>query len=147
MVSWVSPATKAMIDGTRAALGTGKPIPVQPNVGDAEGAIAASAKVVRAEYLTQNVSHSPMEPMNFTAHVENGKARLIGPTQWPDAVQRTVAKLLGFKPEDVAVESTFLGGGFGRRIDSDFVIQAALISKAVKLPSQAHLVSRRRHDP
>ncbi len=126
--------TKAMIDGTRAALASGTPMAVQPNVGDADAAIAASAKVVRAEYLTQNVSHSPMEPMNFTAHVENGKARLIGPTQWPDAVQRTVAKLLGFKPEDVAVESTFLGGGFGRRIDSDFVIQAALISKAVNRP-------------
>ena len=126
--------TKAMIDGTRAALASGTPLAVRPNVGDADGAIAASAKVVRAEYLTQNVSHSPMEPMNFTAHVENGKARLIGPTQWPDAVQRSVAKLLGFKPEDVAVESTFLGGGFGRRIDSDFVIQAALISKAVNRP-------------
>ena len=126
--------TKAMIDGTRAALASGTPLAVRPNVGDADGAIAASAKVVRAEYLTQNVSHSPMEPMNFTAHVDNGKARLIGPTQWPDAVQRSVAKLLGFKPEDVAVESTFLGGGFGRRIDSDFVIQAALISKAVNRP-------------
>jgi isoquinoline 1-oxidoreductase subunit beta len=126
--------TKAMIDSTRAALASGTPIAVRPNVGDADGAIAASAKVVRAEYLTHNVSHSPMEPMNFTAHVENGKARLIGPTQWPDAVQAMVAKLLGLKPEDVAVESTFLGGGFGRRIDSDFVIQAALISKAVNRP-------------
>ncbi len=126
--------TKAMIDGTRAALASGTPMAVRPNVGDADAAIAASAKVVRAEYLTQNVSHSPMEPMNFTAHVENGKARLIGPTQWPDAVQRSVAKLLGLKPEDVAVESTFLGGGFGRRIDSDFVFQAALISKAVNRP-------------
>ena len=126
--------TKAMIDGTRAALASGTPIAVRPNVGDADAAIAAATKVVRAEYLTQNVSHSPMEPMNFTAHVDNGKARLIGPTQWPDAVQRSVAKLLGFKPEDVAVESTFLGGGFGRRIDSDFVIQAALISKAVNRP-------------
>ena len=60
--------------------------------------------------------------------------RLIGPTQWPDNAQTTVAKLLDVKPENVSVENTFLGGGFGRRIDIDFIIQAAQISKAVKRP-------------
>ena len=126
--------TKAMFDGTRAALATGKPIPVRPAVGDADDAIARAASVVRAEYVTQNVSHSPMEPMNFTAHYDKGRVRLIGPTQWPDAAQGAVAKILDVKPEDVAVESTFLGGGFGRRIDIDYVIQAAQISKAVNKP-------------
>ena len=126
--------TKAMFDGTRAALATGKPIPVRPAVGDADDAINRAASVVRAEYVTQNVSHSPMEPMNFTAHYDKGRVRLIGPTQWPDAAQGAVAKILDVKPEDVAVESTFLGGGFGRRIDIDYVIQAAQISKAVNKP-------------
>ena len=126
--------TKAMFDGTRAALATGKPIPVRPPVGDADDAISRAASVVRAEYLAQNVSHSPMEPMNFTAHYDKGRVRLIGPTQWPDAAQGAVAKILDVKPEDVAVESTFLGGGFGRRIDIDYVIQAAQISKAVNKP-------------
>ena len=127
--------TQAMFDGTRAALLAGKnTIPVRPAVGNADDAINQGAKVVRAEYMTQNVTHSPMEPMNFTAHVANGKALMIGPTQWPDAAQGAVAKLLGIKPEDVAVQSTFLGGGFGRRIDIDFIIQAAQISKAVKRP-------------
>ena len=127
--------TAAMFDGTRAALLAGKgAIPVRPAVGDADEVIKSAAKVVRAEYLSQNVTHSPMEPMNFTAHVANGKALLIGPTQWPDAAQGAVAKLLGIKPEDVAVQSTFLGGGFGRRIDIDFIIQATLISQAVNRP-------------
>ena len=127
--------TAAMFDGTRAALLAGKgAIPVRPAVGDADEVIKSAAKVVRAEYLSQNVTHSPMEPMNFTAHVANGKALLVGPTQWPDAAQGAVAKLLGIKPEDVAVQSTFLGGGFGRRIDIDFIIQAALISQAVNRP-------------
>ena len=126
--------TKAMFDGTRAALATGKPIPVRPAVGDADDAINRAASVVRAEYVTQNASHSPMEPMNFTAHYDNGRVLLIGPTQWPDAAQGAVAKILDVKPEDVAVQSTFLGGGFGRRIDIDYVIQAAQISKAVKKP-------------
>ncbi|MEK8052479.1 xanthine dehydrogenase family protein molybdopterin-binding subunit [Ideonella sp. DXS22W] len=125
--------TAAMFAGTKAALDSGKPIPLK-KVGDAAGVIAGAAKVVRAEYMTQNLSHSPMEPMNFTAHFEGDRIRLIGPTQWPDNAQGTVAKLLGIKPENVAVESTFLGGGFGRRIDIDFIIQAAQISKAVNKP-------------
>ncbi len=127
--------TQAMFEGTRAAMLSGKgAIPVRPPVGDADDAIARGSHVVRAEYLSQNVTHSPMEPMNFTAHVDNGKVLLIGPTQWPDAGQGAVAKILGVKPEDVAVQSTFLGGGFGRRIDIDFIIQAAQISAAVKKP-------------
>jgi isoquinoline 1-oxidoreductase beta subunit len=125
--------TAAMFAGTRAALDSGKPLPLK-KVGDAAGTIAGAAKVVRAEYMTQNLSHAPMEPMNFTAHFEGDRIRLIGPTQWPDNAQGTVAKLLGLKPENVAVESTFLGGGFGRRIDIDFIIQAAQISKAVNKP-------------
>ena len=128
-------STQAMFDSTRAAAVAGKgAIPVRPPVGDADDGIARSANVVRAEYLSQNVTHSPMEPMNFTAHVDNGKVLLIGPTQWPDAAQGAVAKVVGVKPEDVAVQSTFLGGGFGRRIDIDFIIQAAQISAAVKKP-------------
>jgi isoquinoline 1-oxidoreductase beta subunit len=126
-------STKAMFDGTRAALASGTPIPLK-KVGDADGIIAAAGKVVRAEYMTQNLSHSTMEPMNFTAHFQGDRILLVGPTQWPDNAQGTVAKVLGLKPENVAVENTFLGGGFGRRIDIDFIIQAAQISKAVNKP-------------
>jgi len=127
--------TQAMIDGTRAAATAGKgAIPVGASVGDADDGIARGANVVRAEYLSQSASHAPMEPMNFTAHVDNGKVLLIGPTQWPDAAQGAVAKVVGVKPEDVTLQSTFLGGGFGRRIDIDFIIQAAQISAAVKKP-------------
>ena len=122
--------TAAMFAGTQAALASGKPLP-HKLVGDADAIIAASAKVVRAEYRTQNLSHAPMEPMNYTAHFEGDRIRLAGPTQWPDAVQGAVAKLLGLKPENVAVENTFLGGAFGRRIDFDYILQAAQIAKAV----------------
>jgi isoquinoline 1-oxidoreductase beta subunit len=126
--------TAAMMKGTEAALASGKPIPVRPNVRDADAAIASASKVVRGQYVTQNVTHSPMEPMNFTAHYDNGKVLLVGPTQWPDAAQGAVAKILDVKPENVSVQSTFLGGGFGRRIDIDFIIQTAQISKAVNKP-------------
>jgi isoquinoline 1-oxidoreductase subunit beta len=125
--------TKTMLDGIRAASKTGKPLPLKA-VGDADAVIAASQKVVRAEYVSQNLSHSPLEPMNFTAHYNNGKVALIGPTQWQDAAQNAIAAAVGVKPEDVTLETTFLGGGFGRRIDIDFIIQAAQISKAVNKP-------------
>ena len=126
--------TPAMMAATRAAIGSATAIPVRPPVGNADAAIAAASKVVRAEYFTQMVSHSPLEPMNFTADVKGDKCLLVGPTQWPDAAQTAVAKLLGIDANNVAVENTFLGGGFGRRIDIDFIIQAAQISKAVGRP-------------
>ncbi|WP_298924313.1 xanthine dehydrogenase family protein molybdopterin-binding subunit [uncultured Ramlibacter sp.] len=122
-----------MLDGIRAASKTGKPLPVKA-VGDAEAVIAASQRVVRREYVSQLLSHSPLEPMNFTASYANGKMLLIGPTQWQDGAQGAVAKAIEMKPEDVAVQTTFLGGGFGRRIDLDFIVQAAQISKAIGKP-------------
>ncbi|OYU98409.1 MAG: hypothetical protein CFE45_16590 [Burkholderiales bacterium PBB5] len=122
--------TQAMFDGTRAALASGKPIPLKKE-GDADGVVGAASKVVKGEYMTQMLSHSPMEPMNFTAHFEGDRIRLVGSTQWPDAVQGAVAKMLSLKVENVAVENTFLGGGFGRRIDFDYILQAAQIAKAV----------------
>ncbi|MDE2419093.1 MAG: xanthine dehydrogenase family protein molybdopterin-binding subunit, partial [Burkholderiales bacterium] len=125
--------TQTMLEGIRAASKSGKSLPLKA-VGDADAVIAASQKVIRAEYVSQNLSHSPLEPMNFTAHYNNGKVALIGPTQWQDAAQNAIAAAVGVKPEDVTLETTFLGGGFGRRIDIDFIIQAAQISKAVNKP-------------
>ena len=124
---------KAMLEGIRAASSSGTPLELK-KVGDAEAVIAAAQKVVRREYVSQLVSHSPLEPMNFTAHYDHGKVRLIGPTQWQDAAQNNIAAAVGVKPADVTLETTFLGGGFGRRIDGDFIIQAAQISKAVGKP-------------
>jgi isoquinoline 1-oxidoreductase beta subunit len=123
-----------MLQSSLDAAQNGKVIPVQPAKGDAKGAIGSAAKQVNATYITPLQSHSPLEPMNFTAHVTAGKALLIGPTQFQQGAQGATAAALGIKPEDVDVQTTFLGGGFGRRIELDFVVQAALISKAVKLP-------------
>lgn len=121
----------SMLEGIRKA--TDKPLPLKA-VGDADAVIAGAAKVVRAEYVSPLLAHATMEPMNFTASYSNGKMALIGPTQWQDGAQGAVAKALGMKPEDITVITTFLGGGFGRRIDLDFIVQAAQISKAVNKP-------------
>ena len=127
-------SSDGMIESHRQASSTGKVLPIQPAKGDAMAAIGGAAKKMSATYITPLQSHSPMEPMNFTAHVTGGKALLVGPTQFQQGVQGGVAAALGIKPEDVQVQTTFLGGGFGRRIELDFPVQAALISKAVKLP-------------
>jgi len=103
-------------------------------VGDADAAIKGASKVVKAEYVMPLLSHSPLEPMNFTAWVHDGKVDLVGPTQWQDAAAGTIAKVISVPPENVSLRTTFLGGGFGRRIDIDFIIQAAQISKAVGKP-------------
>jgi len=127
-------STASMLDGHVKAASSGKVLPIQPPKGDAMAAINGAAKKLSASYVTPLQSHSPLEPMNFTAHVTGGKALLIGPTQFQQGAQGATAAALGMKPEDVDVRTTYLGGGFGRRIELDFVVQAAQISKAVKLP-------------
>jgi isoquinoline 1-oxidoreductase subunit beta len=79
-------------------------------------------------------AHAPLEPMNFTASYTTGKCLLIGPTQFQQGAQGAVAGALGLKPEDITLKTTFLGGGFGRRLELDFIVQAAQISKAVGKP-------------
>jgi len=85
---------------------------------------------VSSTYQLPFLSHSPMEPMNTVAHVMADKAIIITPTQFQQLVPHVVAGVSGLKPEQVEVKTTYLGGGFGRRIEMDFVIDAAEISKA-----------------
>jgi len=127
-------SSDGMIEGHKQAAASGKVLPIQPAKGDAMGAINGAAKKLSATYISPLQSHSPLEPMNFTAHVTGGKALLIGPTQFQQGAQGATAAALGMKPEDVDVRTTYLGGGFGRRIELDFVVQAAQVAKAVRLP-------------
>lgn len=124
----------SMLEGNRAAAKSGKVIPIIAPKGDVANAIQGAAKVLEAEYISPMQSHSPLEPMNFTAHVQGNKVLLIGPTQFQQGAQGAVAGALGVKPEDITLKTTYLGGGFGRRLELDFVVQAAEISKAVGKP-------------
>lgn len=102
--------------------------------GDVEQAFSRAAKVVRAEYQCPFLSHSPMEPMNFFAHVKEDGVELVGPTQTPDRARTETAELLGIAPEKVSLELTRLGGGFGRRLRADFVTEAVEVSRLMKAP-------------
>ncbi len=126
--------TAAMWAGIKDAEKSVKPIKIRPDVGDAEGAIKSASKVVKANYTTQLIAHQPLEPMNMIADVKGDRCELTGPTQFQQGAQGTAAAVLGIKPENVTVRTTFLGGGFGRRIELDFIAQAVQISKAVGKP-------------
>ena len=87
-------------------------------------------RFLEAVYEVPFIAHAPMEPMNCVAKFENGKAELWAPTQHPQNARSEVAKALGINEDDVTVHVTLMGGGFGRRLISDFAVEAAEISKA-----------------
>ena len=127
-------SSDSMMAGIRSASESGKVLTIGKPVGNVADAMKGAAKVIKAEYSLPLQAHAPMEPMNFTADWNNGKPILIGPTQFQQGAQGAVAATLGVKPEDITLKTTFLGGGFGRRLELDFVVQAAQISKAVGKP-------------
>ncbi|HLT06521.1 MAG TPA: molybdopterin cofactor-binding domain-containing protein [Cyclobacteriaceae bacterium] len=102
--------------------------------GDVAKAFNSAAKVIKSEYQCPFLSHSPMEPMNFFAHVREDGVELIGPTQTPERARAETAELLGISPDKVTLELTRLGGGFGRRLRADFVTEAVEVSRLVKAP-------------
>ncbi|MBS1543191.1 MAG: xanthine dehydrogenase family protein molybdopterin-binding subunit [Bacteroidetes bacterium] len=102
--------------------------------GDVEAAFKSAAKVIKAEYQCPFLSHSPMEPMNFFAHVKENSCELIGPSQTPDMARQETAKLLGIPPDNITLELTRLGGGFGRRLKADYVLEAVEVSRLMKAP-------------
>jgi isoquinoline 1-oxidoreductase beta subunit len=102
--------------------------------GDVDAGLKAAAKTLQAEYELPFLAHAAMEPMNFTADVRQDSCLVYGPTQFQQLAAGVAAQASGLKPEQVTVRTTFLGGGFGRRIDVDFIGQAVEISKAVGVP-------------
>ncbi len=102
--------------------------------GDVEAAFKSAARVITREYQCPFLSHTPMEPMNFFAHVREDGVELIGPSQTPDMARNEVARLLGMDPARITLELTRLGGGFGRRLKADYVTEAAELSSIIKAP-------------
>jgi CO/xanthine dehydrogenase Mo-binding subunit len=101
-----------------------------------EGDPIVNGRKFEAEYEWPYQVHAPMEPMNCTVHVQNGRCEMWVPTQAPEQAQKLAAELLGIPPESVVVNITMLGGGFGRRLFVDYVQEAVAIGKAVKCPVQ-----------
>jgi len=102
--------------------------------GDAVAALAGAAQRVEAVYELPFLAHATMEPMNCTAHVRAGAVDIWAPTQNQTGVQMVGGQIGGVPPEKVAVHTTYLGGGFGRRFELDFIIEALETSKAAGAP-------------
>lgn len=111
-----------------------KPGKVVRNRGDVDAAFATSAKTHEANYYAPLLSHAPMEPPVAVAEFKNGKVETWCPTQNPQAVQEAVAAAMGIPKTDVICHVTLLGGGFGRKSKPDYVVEAALLSKATGKP-------------
>jgi isoquinoline 1-oxidoreductase beta subunit len=104
--------------------------------GDADAALASAAKKIEAVYEVPFLAHATMEPMNCAADVRADGCDIYAPTQFQTFNQNTAAKITGLKPEQVRIHTTYLGGGFGRRAEQDFVAEAVEISKGAGAPVQ-----------
>lgn len=100
-------------------------------IGDPKAALAGAVKTLSAEYVSVNVAQTPMEPMNATALVKDDGIEVWAPMQSPAFAFLVCTKGLGFDPKKVKLNTTLLGGGFGRRVDVDYVLDAGLLAKAM----------------
>jgi isoquinoline 1-oxidoreductase beta subunit len=112
----------------------GQPGLVVRNDGDAEAALKSAARTISAQYYIPHLAHASMEPPSATVHVANGKCLAFAATQSPGGCRDDLAKMLAIPVENVTVNVPLLGGGFGRKSKWDYVLEAALVSKAVDAP-------------
>lgn len=102
--------------------------------GDVDDALQEASRTLELEYEAPFLAHATMEPMNCTAHVQDGRADIWTSTQGPDIAQVVVAKVTDLSLDEVHIHNQFIGGGFGRRLTQDFVGEAAEISYKAGIP-------------
>ncbi len=102
--------------------------------GDTAAVLGRASRTLTASYWAPHLAHATMEPMNCTAHVEAGRCQVWAPTQNPGAARRLAARASGMAEQDVIVHQTLLGGGFGRRLAQDYVVQAVQIARRARAP-------------
>src|SRR6266581_3512598 len=123
-------------DGIRAELArlADQPGVEAKKVGDPAAALVGAAQRVDAAYEVPFLHHATMEPMTCTGHVQANGCDVWAPTQNQTRAQEVAAELTGLPKEKVRIHTTFLGGGFGRRLEPDFVSEAVRVSKTVGAP-------------
>jgi isoquinoline 1-oxidoreductase beta subunit len=118
------------------AAGAERAGPVARKEGDVDAGLASAATKFEVDYEVPFLAHATMEPMNCTAHVHADRCDVWAPTQAQTSSQNMAAKITGLEPSSVFIHTTFLGGGFGRRFEADFVGEAVEVSKAVGGPAK-----------
>jgi isoquinoline 1-oxidoreductase beta subunit len=137
-VAWQEHPTSAQSSAGFAAkareLAAGKPQRNTRNDGDVDAALKSAAKTVEVAYAYPFLAHAPLEPQNCTAAWKDGKLEIWAPTQNPEPGRQLCARTLGVKPEDVTIHMTRCGGGFGRRLANDYMVEAAWIAREAGAP-------------
>jgi isoquinoline 1-oxidoreductase beta subunit len=136
-VKWdLGPAAKESSAGLHEQFlaNAAKPGKIVRNDGDADSVLTSSAKKIEAAYEFPFAAHACMEPMNCTVHIRPDRAEAWVPTQAPQWAQAVIAETAKLPPEKVIVHTTLMGGGFGRRYQADFVMEAAQVAKAAGKP-------------
>ncbi|HEY8549714.1 MAG TPA: xanthine dehydrogenase family protein molybdopterin-binding subunit [Vicinamibacterales bacterium] len=137
-ITWNEGPTASQSSGTfartAAQLGAGAPATSLRKDGDVDAALKGAAKVVEAEYSYPFLAHATLEPQNCTASVTGNRVEIWAPSQTPASGLKLVAKTLGVPEANVTVHMTRIGGGFGRRLMNDYMVEAAWISKVAQVP-------------
>jgi isoquinoline 1-oxidoreductase beta subunit len=124
----------AAFNARAAELATQPPHKSLRNDGDVKAALAKSAKVVTAAYSYPFLSHAQLEPQNTTARFADGKIEIWSPSQTPEDGREQVAKTLGLKEDAITIHIIRSGGGFGRRLQTDYMVEAAWIAREAGVP-------------
>lgn len=137
-IKWAEHATAAQSTASFAAKATelakAPPHRTLKADGDVDAALKGAAKVVTASYDYPFIAHANLEPQNCTASFKDGKVEIWAPTQNPESGRKLVAAALGVTEADITIHMTRIGGGFGRRLMNDYMVEAAVISKMAGAP-------------
>ncbi len=132
--AWASDSTAALETRCRAAVAGEVGIQTGRSDGDMKAAWSAAAKKIEADYKVPFLAHSTMEPPGATIHIVGDRVKLIASLQSPGGASRMINAMTGIPRLNIDIELPRAGGGFGRRLENDFVAEAVLVAQAVKQP-------------
>ena len=132
--AWAKDSTQALEARARAAVAGAESIQTGRSDGDMKAAWTAAAKTIEADYKVPFLAHSTMEPPGATIHITGDRVKLIASLQSPGGASRMISAMTGIPRLNIDIELPRSGGGFGRRLENDFVAEAVLVAQAVGKP-------------